>query len=88
MGVVFSILLLALMIGALIDIITRRDDQVKHLPKVFWIPDLVPRGARVRRGRGPAAQTTRAPLGPAQPVRSGTARGYPQHRGANRRPGS
>ena len=37
MGVVFSILLLALMIGALIDIITRRDDQVKHLPKVFWI---------------------------------------------------
>ena len=37
MGVVFSILLLALMIGALIDIITRRDDQVNHLAKVFWI---------------------------------------------------
>lgn len=37
MGVVFSILMLVLMIGALIDIITRRDDQVKHLPKAFWI---------------------------------------------------
>lgn len=37
MGVVFSILVLALLVGALIDIITRRDDQVKHLPKVFWI---------------------------------------------------
>lgn len=37
MGVLFSILLLALLIGALIDIITRRDDQVKHLPKAFWI---------------------------------------------------
>ncbi|UXW84940.1 PLD nuclease N-terminal domain-containing protein [Microbacterium azadirachtae] len=37
MGLVFSILVLVLMIGALIDIITRRDDQVKHLPKVFWV---------------------------------------------------
>ena len=37
MAVLFSILMLALLIGALIDIITRRDDQVKHLPKVFWI---------------------------------------------------
>ncbi|MBS1675733.1 MAG: PLDc N-terminal domain-containing protein [Actinobacteria bacterium] len=37
MGVVFSVLVLALMVGALIDVITRRDDQVKHLPKVFWI---------------------------------------------------
>ncbi|GAA5150105.1 hypothetical protein GCM10025768_14370 [Microbacterium pseudoresistens] len=37
MGVVFSVLVLALMIGALIDIITRTDDQVKHLPKVLWI---------------------------------------------------
>ena len=37
MGLVFSILVLVLMIGALIDIITRRDDQVKYLPKVFWI---------------------------------------------------
>jgi len=37
MGLVFSILVLVLMICALIDIITRRDDQVKHLPKVFWV---------------------------------------------------
>ena len=37
MGLVFSILVLVLMIGALIDIITRRDDQVKHLPKMVWI---------------------------------------------------
>ncbi|MGN8024647.1 PLD nuclease N-terminal domain-containing protein [Microbacterium sp. 22242] len=37
MAVLFSILTLALLIGALIDIITRRDDQVKHLPKMFWI---------------------------------------------------
>ncbi|WP_295033838.1 PLD nuclease N-terminal domain-containing protein [uncultured Microbacterium sp.] len=37
MGLVFSILVLVLTVGALIDIITRRDDQVKHLPKVFWI---------------------------------------------------
>ena len=37
MAVLFSILMLALLIGALIDIITRRDDQVKHLPKAFWI---------------------------------------------------
>ncbi|MDQ4213870.1 PLD nuclease N-terminal domain-containing protein [Microbacterium capsulatum] len=37
MAVLFSILLLALVIGALIDIITRRDDQVKHLPKIVWI---------------------------------------------------
>lgn len=37
MGLVFTILMLVLTIGALIDIITRRDDQVKHLPKMFWI---------------------------------------------------
>ncbi|WP_424937487.1 MULTISPECIES: PLD nuclease N-terminal domain-containing protein [Bacteria] len=37
MPILFSVLLLALTIGALIDIITRPDDQVKHLPKVFWI---------------------------------------------------
>lgn len=37
MVILFSVLLLALMIGALIDIVTRPDDQVKHLPKVFWI---------------------------------------------------
>lgn len=32
-----SILVIALMIGALIDIITRDDSQVKHLPKLMWI---------------------------------------------------
>lgn len=37
MAVLFSILTLALMVGAIIDIITRRDDQVKYLPKVIWI---------------------------------------------------
>jgi len=37
MAILFSVLLLALTIGALIDIITRPDDQVRHLPKVFWI---------------------------------------------------
>ncbi|SMQ75061.1 PLDc N-terminal domain-containing protein [Agreia sp. VKM Ac-1783] len=34
---VMTAVLLALMIGALIDIILRRDDQVKHLPKVVWV---------------------------------------------------
>lgn len=32
-----SILVIALMIGALIDIITRDESQVKHLPKLVWI---------------------------------------------------
>jgi len=32
-----SILIVALMIGALIDIITRDDSQVKFLPKMVWI---------------------------------------------------
>lgn len=32
-----SILILALMIGALIDAITRDQSQVKHLPKMVWI---------------------------------------------------
>lgn len=32
-----SILVIALMIGALVDIITRDDSQVKHLPKMVWI---------------------------------------------------
>ena len=32
-----SILVLALMIGALIDVITRDDSQVKHLPKMVWV---------------------------------------------------
>lgn len=37
MPFLFSILVIALMIGALIDIITRDDSQVKHLPKMVWI---------------------------------------------------
>jgi len=37
MGVIFSILTFALMIGALIDIIRRDQSQIKHLPKMFWI---------------------------------------------------
>jgi len=32
-----SILILALMIGALIDIIVRDGSQVKHLPKLVWV---------------------------------------------------
>ena len=32
-----SILIIALMIVALIDVITRDDSQVKHLPKMVWI---------------------------------------------------
>ncbi len=32
-----SILIVALMIVALIDVITRDDSQVKHLPKMVWI---------------------------------------------------
>ncbi|ALX67371.1 PLDc N-terminal domain-containing protein [Microbacterium sp. XT11] len=32
-----SLLVVALMIGALVDIITRDDSQVKHLPKMVWI---------------------------------------------------
>ncbi len=32
-----SILIIALMIGALIDIITRDDSQVKYLPKMVWL---------------------------------------------------
>lgn len=34
---ILSILILALMIGALVDIITRENFQVKHLPKMAWI---------------------------------------------------
>lgn len=37
MAFLFSILVIALMIGALIDIITRDDSQVKFLPKMVWI---------------------------------------------------
>lgn len=32
-----SILIIALMIGALIDVITRDESQVKHLPRMVWI---------------------------------------------------
>lgn len=37
MGFVFSILVVVLMVGALIDIITRDDAQVRFLPKMVWI---------------------------------------------------
>lgn len=37
MPFVFSLLVIALMIGALVDIITRDDSQVKHLPKMVWL---------------------------------------------------
>lgn len=37
MPFVFSLLVVLLMVGALIDIITRDDAQVKHLPKMVWI---------------------------------------------------
>lgn len=37
MPFLFSLLVIALMIGALIDIITRDDAQVKYLPKMGWI---------------------------------------------------
>lgn len=37
MPFLFSILVIALMIGALIDIITRDDSRVKFLPKMVWI---------------------------------------------------
>lgn len=37
MPFLFSILVIALMIGALIDIITRDDSQVKYLPKMVWL---------------------------------------------------
>ena len=37
MSIVFSVVLFALLIGALIDIILRSDEQVKHLPKIVWV---------------------------------------------------
>lgn len=37
MHIVLSLLTLAVMVFALIDIITRRDDQVKYLPKMVWL---------------------------------------------------
>jgi len=32
-----ALLILAIVVGALVDIITRPEDRVKHLPKVGWI---------------------------------------------------
>lgn len=37
MYLLFSAVLLLLMVGALVDIITRQDGQVKHLPKLVWV---------------------------------------------------
>jgi hypothetical protein len=37
MSIVFSVVLFALLIGALVDIILRSDEQVKHLPKIVWV---------------------------------------------------
>jgi hypothetical protein len=37
MSIVISVVLFALLVGALVDIIVRRDDQVKHLPKIVWV---------------------------------------------------
>jgi len=37
MPFLFSLLVIALMIGALIDIITREDSQVRFLPKMAWL---------------------------------------------------
>lgn len=37
MSFLFSLLVIALMIGALIDIITRDSSLVKHLPKFAWV---------------------------------------------------
>lgn len=37
MPYILSLITLAVMIYALIDIITRRDDQVKYLPKMVWL---------------------------------------------------
>ena len=36
MPMIFSFLVIALMVGALVDIITRDNAQVKHLPKMAW----------------------------------------------------
>ncbi len=37
MYVLLSVLLLALVVGALVDIITSEQWRIKHLPKAFWI---------------------------------------------------
>lgn len=37
MAIIVSILIFALMVGALIDIITRDDSAVRYLPKLVWL---------------------------------------------------
>jgi hypothetical protein len=37
MGYLFSLLVLALMVFALVDIIRRDDSQVRHMPKFVWL---------------------------------------------------
>jgi len=37
MYALFSAVLLLLLVAALVDIITRQEGQVKHLPKVLWV---------------------------------------------------
>lgn len=37
MSLLFSILIIALMVGALVDIIKRDDSQVKYVPKLVWL---------------------------------------------------
>lgn len=37
MYALFSAVLLVLIVAALVDIITRQEGQVKHLPKVLWV---------------------------------------------------
>ncbi len=37
MPFLFSVLVILLMVGALVDIITRESRQVRHLPKMVWI---------------------------------------------------
>ena len=37
MYALFSVVLLVLIVAALVDIITRQEGQVKHLPKVLWV---------------------------------------------------
>ena len=36
-SVLISVISLLLIIGALVDIISRPDDEVKHLPKLVWV---------------------------------------------------
>lgn len=37
MSFVFSLLVIALMVGAMVDIIRREDSQVRFLPKLAWL---------------------------------------------------